>query len=150
MESAARTILHASSRRKLHQTTGPLVAKRTLCLLFHHSPIPDAIKAQSSQRRPAVIATAAPIPVPAQPAMKRSTTAATESKIDTSRYFLGENPSEVERLSYQHAVIKDHMKGQLVLAPIDLSVPGLQILDSATADGPPASPFPVTSLSLTH
>ena len=145
MESAARTILHASSRRKLHQTTSTIVAKRALCLPFHHhNLLPGAIKAQSSQRRPAVMATAAPIPVPAQPAMKRSTTAATESKIDTSKYFLGENPSEVERLSYQHAVIKDHMKGQLVLAPIDLSVPGLQILDSATADGPPASPFPIT------
>ena len=142
MEFAARTILHASSKRKLHQTTGTLLTKRALRLPSHHSPLSGAIKAQFSQRHPAVMATVAPVPVPAQPAMKRSTNAATESKIDTSKYFLGENPSEVERLSYQHAVIKDHMKGQLVLAPIDLSVPGLQVLDSATADGPPASPFP--------
>ena len=142
MEHATRTILQASSKRKIRQTPSSLVARRTLRLPFYHSPLSDAIKAQLSQRQPAVMAKAAPVPVPPQPAMKRFTSAATETNIDTSRYFLGENPSEVERLSYQHAVIKDHLKGQLVLAPIDLSIPGLQVLDSATADGPPASPFP--------
>ena len=142
MEPATRTILQASSKRKLYHISSILVAKRTRRLPLHNSLLSGAIKAPSSQRRSAVMAKAAPVAVPAQPAMKMFTSAATETNIDTSRYFLGENPSEVERLSYQHAVIKDHMKGQLVLAPIDLSVPGLQVLDSATADGPPASPFP--------
>lgn len=44
------------------------------------------------------------------------------------------DPEELSRLSDQHKLIKDHM-GKLVLAPIDLSVSGLRILDSATADG---------------
>jgi hypothetical protein len=50
-------------------------------------------------------------------------------------YLLSQNPTEVERLGYQHEVIKDHMGGRLVLAPMDLAQRGLRIFDSATADG---------------
>jgi hypothetical protein len=42
--------------------------------------------------------------------------------------------SETDRLALQHEIIKEHMK-DLVKAPIDLSKPGLKILDQATADG---------------
>ncbi|KAF4626874.1 hypothetical protein G7Y89_g11279 [Cudoniella acicularis] len=42
--------------------------------------------------------------------------------------------SETERLALQHEIIKDHMK-DLIKAPLDLSKPGLKILDQATADG---------------
>lgn len=42
--------------------------------------------------------------------------------------------SETERLALQHEIVKDHFKN-LVKAPIDLSKPGLKILDQATADG---------------
>lgn len=54
---------------------------------------------------------------------------------DSSDYVLSINPSETERLRMQHDVVKDAMGGRLVLAPIDLTMPGLRILDSATADG---------------
>ena len=50
------------------------------------------------------------------------------------KYFMEQNAAEVERLTYQHEVIKGFM-GSLVLAPLDLSSPALHILDSATADG---------------
>lgn len=43
--------------------------------------------------------------------------------------------AELERLANNHAVFKDVMNGQLVLAPIDLHTSGKRILDSATADG---------------
>jgi gliotoxin biosynthesis N-methyltransferase len=49
-------------------------------------------------------------------------------------YLLEANTTEVERLTYQHEVVKDYM-GSLVLAPLDLSQPNLHVLDSATADG---------------
>lgn len=42
--------------------------------------------------------------------------------------------SETARLALQHEIIKYGMKG-LIKAPIDLSKPGLKILDQATADG---------------
>jgi hypothetical protein len=42
--------------------------------------------------------------------------------------------SETDRLALQHEIIKDHMK-DLVKAPVDLSKPGLKILDQAAADG---------------
>ena len=51
-------------------------------------------------------------------------------------YFLAQNPTEVERLGYQHEIIKDFMGGKLVLAPVNLETEGLHILDTATADGP--------------
>jgi hypothetical protein len=57
--------------------------------------------------------------------------------MDNEKYFMENNAkeaAEVERLTHQHEVIKDHM-GSLILAPVDLSKPGLKILDSATADG---------------
>lgn len=57
------------------------------------------------------------------------------TKTDGEDYFLSQNPTEVERLSYQHEVIKDYMGGNLVLAPLDLLQPGLQIFDGGTADG---------------
>jgi hypothetical protein len=41
---------------------------------------------------------------------------------------------ELKRLADNHEVIKDAMGG-LILAPVDLSKPGLRILDCATADG---------------
>jgi hypothetical protein len=41
---------------------------------------------------------------------------------------------ELKRLSDNHEVFKDAMGG-LLLAPVNLSKPGLRILDSATADG---------------
>ena len=64
----------------------------------------------------------------------------------SSGYLLAQNHTEIERLSYQHEVIKDAMNGQLVLAPLDLSLRGLHILDSATADGePPSSKLPYKS-----
>jgi hypothetical protein len=41
---------------------------------------------------------------------------------------------EVNRLQLQHEIIKDAMDS-LIKPPLDLSKPGLQILDQATADG---------------
>jgi hypothetical protein len=41
---------------------------------------------------------------------------------------------ELKRLTDNHEVIKDAMGG-LIWAPVDLSKPGLRILDCATADG---------------
>jgi hypothetical protein len=35
----------------------------------------------------------------------------------------------------QHLVLIDALDGRIVLPPIDLSKPGLRILDSGTADG---------------
>ena len=49
-------------------------------------------------------------------------------------YIMAADPEELNRLTDQHQLIKDHM-GTLVLAPADLSKPNLRILDSATADG---------------
>lgn len=46
-----------------------------------------------------------------------------------------ENKSEKERLAGQHDVITNAMGGRLLFAPVDLSKPGLRILDSGTADG---------------
>ena len=42
--------------------------------------------------------------------------------------------AEIKRLSDNHEVVRDAMGG-LLLAPVDLSKPGLKIYDSATADG---------------
>lgn len=75
-------------------------------------------------------------------------------KTDERDYLLSQNPTEVERLSYQHEIVKDFMGGKLVLAPMDLSKQDLHILDTATADGVPPflpfrSPLPLGS-PLTH
>lgn len=59
---------------------------------------------------------------------------ATTTETQMKEYFLEQNPTEVERLSYQHEVIKD-FAGTLLFVPTELSKPGLRILDSATADG---------------
>jgi hypothetical protein len=56
-----------------------------------------------------------------------------EDKNET-HYFLDGNPEELERLRLGQSVIKACM-GKLVLPPIDFALPGLQVLDSATADG---------------
>lgn len=56
-----------------------------------------------------------------------------EDKNET-HYFLDGNPEELERLRLGHQVIRDFM-GKLVFAPLDFSVEGLRVLDSATADG---------------
>ncbi|RMZ66221.1 Demethylmenaquinone methyltransferase [Pyrenophora seminiperda CCB06] len=79
----------------------------------------------SPQRQPSDQGMEHPPPV-AQP-----TTAAVED----ADYILEASPTETQRLRMQHDVIKDAMGGSLVTAPIDLSQPGLRILDSATADG---------------
>ncbi|EPE30772.1 S-adenosyl-L-methionine-dependent methyltransferase [Glarea lozoyensis ATCC 20868] len=42
---------------------------------------------------------------------------------------------EYRRLVSQHDMFKEIMHGKLVLAPINLSIPRLRVLDSATADG---------------
>lgn len=46
----------------------------------------------------------------------------------------GSDEQEIHRLAIQHEVMKSAFPS-LILAPIDLSRPGLKILDSATADG---------------
>jgi hypothetical protein len=53
---------------------------------------------------------------------------------NTTHYFLDVNPEEAERLELSQEIISDHMQ-RAVWAPIDLSQPGLKILDSATASG---------------
>lgn len=50
-------------------------------------------------------------------------------------YILPEPQKEVDRLTQQDAVIAHHMGGKRILAPLDISQRGLQILDSGTADG---------------
>ena len=56
------------------------------------------------------------------------------AKEEEETYFMEkENPTELERLACQHETIKRFM-GNLMLAPIDLSRPGLRILDSGTVD----------------
>ncbi|CAI6334454.1 unnamed protein product [Periconia digitata] len=54
--------------------------------------------------------------------------------MNESSYFLPVNKVEAERLMMQHTVLIDALGGRLVCAPIDLSKPGLKILDSGTAD----------------
>ncbi|KAJ6101981.1 hypothetical protein N7486_004408 [Penicillium sp. IBT 16267x] len=51
-----------------------------------------------------------------------------------SRYFLPRNVEEAERMQNQHEWLKGGANG-LVLAPIDLTRPGMLVLDAATADG---------------
>lgn len=58
-----------------------------------------------------------------------------ESDSKGRTYLLQESLSEPARLRMQHEVIKDAMGGRLILAPVDMSRPGLRILDSATTDG---------------
>ncbi|KAI0508622.1 S-adenosyl-L-methionine-dependent methyltransferase [Xylaria bambusicola] len=53
---------------------------------------------------------------------------------NNQRYVMDENEGELERLGQQHTLLHDAM-GKLVFAPVDLSKPGRQILDSGTADG---------------
>jgi hypothetical protein len=42
---------------------------------------------------------------------------------------------EVERLTEQDATIASHMNEKRIVAPLDFLKPGLQILDSGTANG---------------
>ncbi|KAG8157555.1 hypothetical protein KVR01_012597 [Diaporthe batatas] len=51
------------------------------------------------------------------------------------KYLLPEPEKEVARLTEQDAVITHLMNGKRILPPIDLTRPGLRILDSGTADG---------------
>jgi hypothetical protein len=46
-----------------------------------------------------------------------------------------DNQSEKARLTDQHDVFIDAMNGKAILAPVDLTQPGLLVLDSGTADG---------------
>lgn len=57
------------------------------------------------------------------------------SSKEVPEYFLGDISNEVERLTVQSRVIKYAMKDKPILAPLDLSRPGLLVLDIATADG---------------
>jgi SAM-dependent methyltransferase len=50
-------------------------------------------------------------------------------------YFLPANNAEAERLIMQHTVLIDALDNRIVCAPLDLTEPGLKILDSGTADG---------------
>ncbi|KAI0470480.1 methyltransferase SirN-like protein [Xylariaceae sp. FL0804] len=50
-------------------------------------------------------------------------------------YLLPNRSRELERLAEQDAWITHEMHGQRILAPIDLTQPGLRILDSGTANG---------------
>ncbi|KAI1078703.1 methyltransferase SirN-like protein [Whalleya microplaca] len=51
------------------------------------------------------------------------------------QYLLPEPGKEIARLTEQDAVVTHMMNNKRILAPIDLAKPGLQILDSGTADG---------------
>jgi hypothetical protein len=62
----------------------------------------------------------------------------TPAPTNKQEYILEASPTETERLRMQHDVVKDAVGGSLVVAPIDLTKPGLRILDSATADGRPS------------
>ncbi|KAH7304188.1 hypothetical protein B0I35DRAFT_445660 [Stachybotrys elegans] len=62
--------------------------------------------------------------------MAQSSNAETEAG-----YILPEPNNEVKRLTAQDEVISYSMNNKRILAPIDLSKPGLKILDSGTADG---------------
>jgi hypothetical protein len=53
---------------------------------------------------------------------------------DDDNLIMNPGEGEIARLTLQHKVIKHYMKN-LILAPIDLSQPGLHILDQASADG---------------
>lgn len=54
---------------------------------------------------------------------------------EEQQYLLPEPGKEIARLTEQDAVITHMMNNKHILAPIDLSKSGLQILDSGTADG---------------
>jgi hypothetical protein len=58
-----------------------------------------------------------------------------DTSVEGPKYILEGSPTEAQRLQLQHEIIKDAMGDKLVAAPLDLSKPGLRILDSATADG---------------
>ncbi|KAF2179244.1 hypothetical protein K469DRAFT_596756 [Zopfia rhizophila CBS 207.26] len=61
-------------------------------------------------------------------------TAASKSGTNDDNVIFEAGKSEVERLNMQHEMIRDSMT-QLILAPIDMSKPGLRILDQATGGG---------------
>ena len=60
---------------------------------------------------------------------------ATDIKSVAERYFFPHDFAEIARLRLQHEWLKSEI-GQLVLAPLDHTVPNMKILDSGTADGP--------------
>jgi hypothetical protein len=53
---------------------------------------------------------------------------------EVKQYLMEKNPEEAERLALAQEVLLDYMQ-KAVWAPINLSQPGLRILDSATASG---------------
>jgi hypothetical protein len=55
---------------------------------------------------------------------------ASSKKID-----LGPDEQELLRVTTQHKILKAGYSNELIQAPINLSKPGLRILDSACADG---------------
>ncbi|EHK98558.1 hypothetical protein M7I_5648 [Glarea lozoyensis 74030] len=57
------------------------------------------------------------------------------SGLNDDNIIFAAGEKEVDRLQLQHEIMKDAMK-DLIKAPLNLSKPGLQILDQATADGP--------------
>jgi len=61
-------------------------------------------------------------------------TVVSRSTTNDDNVILKTGKQEVDRLDTQHIVIREAM-GSLVLAPIDLSKPGLRILDQATGGG---------------
>lgn len=81
-----------------------------------------------------------------------SNLAEVEAPLKSEKYFLSQNPDETERLRLQHELIKDHLGGSLILAPIDFSKKDLSVLDSATADGRSFFPiiFPIMFLASRH
>lgn len=73
-----------------------------------------------------------------------------KNKADDADYILPEPDKEVQRLTANDSVFLHAMKGKRILAPIDLSKPGLKILDSATADGSRLSPLSLALYPITR
>jgi hypothetical protein len=53
----------------------------------------------------------------------------------TKKIDLGPDEQELLRVTTQHKILKAGYSNKLIQAPINLSKPGLRILDSACADG---------------
>jgi hypothetical protein len=60
---------------------------------------------------------------------------------------LDDNVTEQVRLEFQHETILNSMGGKILYAPVDLSKPGLRILDSGCANGKdPPGPGPAPTI----
>lgn len=53
----------------------------------------------------------------------------------TPQYVLGHEDTEMKRLQIQHEWLKSGTAGKLILAPMDMAVEDMNVLDSGTADG---------------